>query len=139
MKAKQQAGALANDVPENGQHQRVMKRRKKKPSRQLPTREGKSEPSVATISSAPIDIKGSEPMPLGELFKRPGVSDAFLTVAGCAHVDENECARLYGFKAAGIAIPFRHLYGSPIVAGGRAFGRGRPYHATEEPRYHQPP
>jgi len=44
-------------------------------------------------------------------FNRPGVTDGYLSAAGCHHVDEKECVGLYGFKAAGIAIPFRDLRG----------------------------
>lgn len=72
-------------------------------------------------------------------FNRPGVSDAFLAAAGCAHIDGNECARLYGFKAAGIVIPFRLANGSPVDDGDRPFARVRLYESTDEQKYHQRP
>jgi hypothetical protein len=70
-------------------------------------------------------------------FNRPGVSDAFLADAGCAHIGGNECVRLYGFKAEGIAIPFRDLSGSPVMDGDRPFVRVRLYDATDDQKYHQ--
>jgi hypothetical protein len=72
-------------------------------------------------------------------FNRPGVSDEFLTTAGCSHIDENGCARLYGFKAAGIAIPFRTMRGEPILDGEKPFARVRLYDATDNQKYHQRP
>ena len=70
-------------------------------------------------------------------FHRSGVSDAFLARAGCAHVGADECARLYGFRAEGIAIPFCGLNGFPIKDGGWPFVRVRLYHETDEQKYSQ--
>jgi len=70
-------------------------------------------------------------------FSRPGVSDEFLCRAGCAHVGEDECARLYGFAAAGIAIPFRRADGAPLMEGERPFARVRLYDPTDHQKYHQ--
>jgi hypothetical protein len=72
-------------------------------------------------------------------FNRPGASDAFLTVAGCSHVGENDCLKNFGFRAEGIAIPFRHINGSPLMDGERAFARVRLYDASESQKYHQRP
>src|SRR6266511_1082876 len=72
-------------------------------------------------------------------FNRPGVTDAFLAKAGCHHVGNDESVRLYGFRAEGIAIPFRHTSVLPIVDNGKPFARVRLYHATDEQKYHQRP
>ena len=70
-------------------------------------------------------------------FSRPGVSDEYPCRAGCAHVGEDECAHLCGFKAAGIAIPFRRADGAPLLEGERPFARVRLYDPTDEQKYHQ--
>jgi hypothetical protein len=70
-------------------------------------------------------------------FNRPGVTDAYLLAAGCHHVDENECVRLYGFKAAGIAIPFRAMRGEPILDADKSFCRVRLYDETDSQKYSQ--
>lgn len=70
-------------------------------------------------------------------FNRPGVSNQFLTDAGCAHVGADECVKLYGFRAEGIAIPFRRADGSPAMHAGKPFARVRLYQATDEQKYHQ--
>jgi hypothetical protein len=72
-------------------------------------------------------------------FKRPGVSRESLVTAGCHHVGEDECARLYGFKANGIAIPFRDRHGEPIMEGNKQFTRVRLDHETDSQKYHQRP
>lgn len=72
-------------------------------------------------------------------FNRPGVSDEFLERAGCHHVGHDECARLYGFRAEGIAIPFADVNGSAITDTGRPFARVRLYEATDDQKYHQRP
>lgn len=71
------------------------------------------------------------------VFKRPGVSDRFLTEAGCIHVGENDCLACFGFRAEGIAIPFHHANGSPIVDTDRPFARVRLYQPTDDQKYHQ--
>jgi hypothetical protein len=43
----------------------------------------------------------------------------------------------YGFRAEGIAIPFHHANGSPIMDNDRPFARVRLYHATDTQKYHQ--
>jgi hypothetical protein len=73
------------------------------------------------------------------VFNRPGVSDQFLTQAGCHQVGADECVRLYGFRAEGIAIPFLHANGSPITDNDRPFARVRLYQTTDEQKYHQRP
>lgn len=73
------------------------------------------------------------------LFNRPGVSDQFLTEAGCVHVGENDCLKNFGFRAEGIAIPFHHANGSPIMDNDRPFARVRLYSATDSQKYHQNP
>jgi putative DNA primase/helicase len=75
--------------------------------------------------------------PKANIFNRPGVSDVFLQTAGCAHIGDDACAKTFGFKAAGICIPFRHLDGTPIVDGDRPFARVRLYDATETQKYSQ--
>ncbi|HWN96912.1 MAG TPA: phage/plasmid primase, P4 family [Methylomirabilota bacterium] len=71
-------------------------------------------------------------------FNRPGVTDEFLTLAGCHHVGADECVSLYGCRAEGIAIPFSSLDGRPIVDNGKPFARVRLYTATELQKYDQP-
>src|ERR1700730_7316007 len=78
-------------------------------------------------------------MSSGTKFTRPGVTDEFLTAAGSHHVDENECARLYGFKAAGIAIPFRTIQCVPVKDEEKPFARVRLYYETDSQKYHQRP
>lgn len=73
------------------------------------------------------------------IFNRPGVSDVYLAAAGCCHVDENECARQYGFKGAGIAIPFRTMKGEALIDADKHFARVRLYHETDSQKYHQRP
>jgi putative DNA primase/helicase len=71
------------------------------------------------------------------VFNRPGVTDPFLVEAGCHHVGSDECCRLYGFRAEGIAIPFRDSNGSSITDNGKPYSRVRLYQATDEQKYHQ--
>jgi putative DNA primase/helicase len=71
------------------------------------------------------------------IFQRPGVSDAFLLSADCAHIGDDECIQRYGFFAAGIAIPFRSVTGSPIMVNDRPFARVRLYDETENQKYSQ--
>jgi len=71
------------------------------------------------------------------IFNRPGITNTFLADAGCHHVGNEECARLYGFRAEGVAIPFRHADGSPVTDNSRPFARVRLYNATEDQKYHQ--
>lgn len=77
----------------------------------------------------------NEPLPVK--FSRPGVSDELLSAAGCHHVDEADCARLYGFKAAGIAIPFQTAHGETVTDGEKPFARVRLYHETDTQKYAQ--
>ncbi len=77
--------------------------------------------------------------PSSPVFQRPGVSDQFLSQAGCAHIGSEECVSRYGFRAEGIAIPFCHANGSPIMDNDRPFARVRLYHATDTQKYHQRP
>jgi len=70
-------------------------------------------------------------------FNRAGVSDKFLTLAGCHHVGADQCVDLYGCRAEGIAIPFRSLDGQPIVDNEKPFARIRLYAATDSQKYHQ--
>jgi hypothetical protein len=97
---------------------------------------------------SPEDEKGVEPdsrraparppaQPSSSLLNRPGVSDQFLIQAGCAHIGAEECVSRYGFRAEGIAIPFHHANGSPIMDNDRPFARVRLYHATDTQKYHQ--
>lgn len=72
-------------------------------------------------------------------FSRPGISDEFLKDAGCAHVGDNDCLKLFGFRAEGIALPFHHANGSPILDTNNPFARVRLYHATDAQKYHQRP
>lgn len=74
----------------------------------------------------------------GDVFNRPGITDGFLAAAGCQHVGGDECARFYGFKAAGIVIPFRTVRGEPIADGKWPFARVRLYDVTDDQKYHQP-
>lgn len=71
------------------------------------------------------------------VFNRPGVSDGFLSSAGCSHVGETECLRSFGFRAEGIAIPFCTLGGKPVLDNGKPFVRIRLYNSTEAQKYHQ--
>lgn len=70
-------------------------------------------------------------------FNRPGVSDEFLARAGCHHVDESECERTYGFRAKGIAIPFRKPTGEPILSAGKPFARVRMESPAKNQKYDQ--
>src|SRR5437899_558449 len=82
----------------------------------------------ATISNA-----GFKP----GVFNRPGVSDDFLIRAGCHHVGAEECVRLYGCRAEGIAIPFRSPDNQAIMENGKPFVRVRLYAPTNSQKYHQ--
>ncbi len=116
-----------------------MRRRSKKPSRRLEQREGGSNPVTPTIGPPPSASKSVSTAPAtgGKVFRRPGVSDEFLTAAGCAHVGENECLKSFGVRAEGIAIPFRHANGSPIMVNGLPFARVRLYSPTDSQKYTQ--
>lgn len=70
-------------------------------------------------------------------FGRPGISDDFLTRAGCHHVGADECVQLYGCRAEGAAIPFRDLDGQMITDNGKPFARVRLYEASDSKKYHQ--
>lgn len=70
-------------------------------------------------------------------FGRPGLSDDFLTHAGCHHVGSDDCVGLYGCRAEGIAIPFRDFNGLPIIDSGKPFARIRLYSPTDTQKYHQ--
>jgi putative DNA primase/helicase len=70
-------------------------------------------------------------------FNRPGVSDDFLARAGCHHVGGDECVKLYGCRAEGIAIPFHLLDGQPIGDNKKPFARIRLYDGTQSQKYHQ--
>jgi putative DNA primase/helicase len=70
-------------------------------------------------------------------FGRPGVSDETLASAGVHHVSEPECQQRYGFRAAGIAIPFFALNGEPVRVGEHQFVRVRLYEARIDQKYAQ--
>lgn len=71
--------------------------------------------------------------------KRPGISDTFLAAAGCGLIDADRCAALYGFRAEGIAIPFCHPNGSPIMDDGFPFARVRLSAPVADQKYSQRP
>ena len=70
-------------------------------------------------------------------FDRPGISDQFLIAAGCEHIGSDDCVQRYGFRAEGIAIPFRQANGQPIIVNERPFARVRLYTSSGDQRYHQ--
>lgn len=74
---------------------------------------------------------------MNQSFNRPGVSDEFLTHAGCHHIGSDECVQRYGCSAEGIAVPFRTLAGQAIKDNGKPFARVRLYSPSESQKYHQ--
>lgn len=74
---------------------------------------------------------------ISSVFKRPGISDSFLSAAGCHHIGDNESAQTFGFKAAGIAIPFNGLDGTALVEKGKPFARVRLYDQIGDQKYSQ--
>ena len=70
-------------------------------------------------------------------FRRPGITHEFLQAAGCRHVGADECVKLYGCRAEGIAIPFSDLDGKPILEKEKQFARIRLYEQTNSQKYHQ--
>lgn len=83
------------------------------------------------------NTSSSEGAGTNRVFDRPGITDAFLSAAGCRHVGENDSVHTFGFKAAGIAIPFHGLDGTALVDEGKPFARVRLYDQIGDQKYSQ--
>lgn len=83
-------------------------------------------------SSAPKLIAAPAPS------QRPGISQAFLHLAGVRRVQASEAEGSVGIKASGLAIPYRDLHGKAILDGGTPFYRLRLDKPLEGLKYYQP-
>ena len=71
--------------------------------------------------------------------RRPGISTEVLTAAGIRHADAAEAKHLVGYDAAGIAIPYCELDGSPMLTpDGDPFARLRLDITTTSAKYLSP-